>query len=83
MGFKKLVTVFRCSMLTDSMSKIFAFSAISSSWVFIFDCFLVSNELEAVLGCLTVADFKWQFFGFFTALNALRISLPFSYKSNS
>ena len=48
MDFDNLVTVFGCSMVTDSMSKMFGFSTFSSSLVIIFDCSIDFNKLEAV-----------------------------------
>ena len=46
------MTVFVRSIVTDSMSKMFGFPMVSSSWVIIFDCVIGYNKLEAVLGCL-------------------------------
>ena len=39
----------------------FAFSRFLSSWIITFDCVIGFNCLEAVLGCLIVADFMLQF----------------------
>ena len=39
----------------------FGLSAVSSSWVIIFDC-IRFNKLEAVLGYLTKAGFIWLLF---------------------
>ena len=55
MDFDDLVPVFGYSVVTDSMS-MFGLSAVSSSWVIIFDC-IRFNKLEAVLGYLTKTGF--------------------------
>ena len=57
MGFDNLVKVFGCSVVSDSISKMFVFSTVPSSWAIIFDSVIGFNKSEAVLGCLTVTDF--------------------------
>ena len=73
------VTVFWYSIVTDSFSKMFSFSMVSSFWVIIFDCVFVFNELKAVFGCLTVTDLMPLFF---TVLDTLWIFLPSLFKIN-
>ena len=82
MGLNNLVTVFGCFIVTDSMSKTFYFSTVSSSWVNIFDCVIGFNKLEAVLGYLTVTESLPPFFGVFTVFNALENLLALSIKYN-
>ena len=57
-----LVTVFACSIITDSISKIIGLSAISNSFVITFDYSIGFNKLEAVLGGLTSTDFMIPLF---------------------
>ena len=65
-GFDNLVTVFQCSIVTDSMSKMFGFSTVSTSWVIIFDFILGFKKLEVVLVSLIVTDFISALFGNFS-----------------
>ena len=58
MNFENFMTVFECSVVTDSMSKmILCFSTVYSSWVIIFDCIIDFSKFEVVLGCLSVTNF--------------------------
>ena len=50
------VTVFRCSIATDSMSKKCVFR-VSSSWIIISDYSIGFSKLEVILGCLTTTGF--------------------------
>ena len=81
MSSDNLVTVLGYSIVTDLMSKMFAFSRISSSWVIIFDCVIGFYCLEAVLGCLTVTDLMLLLLGFFTVFDVLWIFLTFVFKN--
>ena len=57
-----LVTVFECSIITDSISKVIGLSAISSSFVITFDYSIGFNKLESVLGGLISTDFMLPLF---------------------
>ena len=60
MGFDNLLTVFGCSIETDSLSKMFDFSTVFSSWVIAFSCFIGFNDLEKVAG-VESSFFLWSF----------------------
>ena len=79
MGVHNLVTVFQCTIVTGSMSKIFGFYTVSCSWVITFDCVIDFNKLEAVFVCLIVRDFMSLLFGFFTVFNNFFSFLFFSF----
>ena len=57
MGFDNLVKVFECSLVTNSMSKMFGFSTVSSSWVNILDSVISVNKLEVVFGWMFLFSF--------------------------
>ena len=57
MGFDNLAAAFGCSIVTDSMSKVFVFSTFSSYSVILFDCVVDFNKLKSVFGWLTVRAF--------------------------
>ena len=72
-----MVAVFGCSKLTDSMSTIFGFFAVSACFVIILDCFIGFNNLEAVFGSPTVTDFLSQLLGCSTVFDNLLIFSSF------
>ena len=51
MGFDNLIIVFGCSIVTDSLSKMFGFSTVSSFWASIFDCVIEFHKWKADLEC--------------------------------
>ena len=56
--FYNFVKVFRCSMVTDFISEIFFFSAVSSFLVIVFGCFVDFSILKADFMSLLFDAFK-------------------------
>ena len=52
-----------CSLVTDSLSKMFGLSKVSGSWVILFTSFTGFDNLKIDFGCLTVTGFLSLLFG--------------------
>lgn len=82
-GFDNLVTVFVCSIVTDSISTMFGFSKVFDFWVVIFDCFIGFGNLEEDFGCLALTDYMSRFVVFTNVLIFCKFFFAFFKKVNS